>query len=82
MIAVDAGPAILAVAARRTPGLCCVFADGALLPVRDGAVDLICFAQAWHWLAGATRVIEAHRVLIEGGRWAAWWSHAREDGKD
>ena len=82
VVAVDTGPAVLARAASHTAGLRCVVADGAVLPVRSGAVDLICFAQAWHWLAGSTRVIEAHRVLVDGGRWAAWWSHAWEDGEE
>ncbi len=77
--AVDPGRAVLARAAQRTAGLRAVVADGAMLPVRDGAVDLICFAQAWHWLDPATRCLEARRVLRKGGRWAGWWSHAWAD---
>ena len=56
-------------------------ADGAVLPIRDGTADLVCFAQAWHWLDPATRATEAHRVLRGHGRWAGWWSHARADGE-
>ncbi len=79
VIAIDPGRSVLARALVRTPGLPVAAADGAALPVRDGASDLICFAQSWHWLDEATRVREAHRVLRDGGRWAGWWSHARAD---
>ncbi len=58
-----------------------VVADGSRLPFRDGCADLICFAQAWHWLDIGTRVDEAARVLAQGGRWSGWWSHARADGQ-
>lgn len=54
-------------------------ADGAVLPIRDDATDLVRFAQSWHWLDEATRVREVHRVLRSVGRWAGWWSHARAD---
>jgi SAM-dependent methyltransferase len=81
VLAVDPGRELLARATARTRGLASVVADGAVLPVRSNAVDLVCFAQAWHWLNEATRVAEAHRVLRPGGRWAGWWSHARADGQ-
>jgi SAM-dependent methyltransferase len=81
VVAVDRGPEVLGRAVARTPGLAAVVADGAVLPVRDDAVDLVCFAQAWHWLEVSARVAEVHRVLRPGGRWAGWWSHARADGE-
>jgi SAM-dependent methyltransferase len=77
--ALDTGAALLRRARSHTPGLAAVVADGAVLPVRSTSVVLVCFAQSWHWLDDATRVGEAHRVLRPGGRWAAWWSHARAD---
>lgn len=80
VVALDPGREVLRRAALHTPGLAIVSGDGAVLPVRSGAVDLICFAQAWHWLEPSCRVGEAHRVLRPGGRWAGWWSHARADG--
>lgn len=79
VVAVDPGGGVLARAVGRTRGLRAVVADGAVLPIRDGVADLICFAQAWHWLDASTRCVEAHRVLRDGGRWAGWWSHARAD---
>jgi SAM-dependent methyltransferase len=82
VIAVDPGGGVLARAAARTPGLRAVVADGAVLPIQDGVADLICFAQAWHWLDASTRSVEAHRVLRDRGRWAGWWSHARADDKN
>jgi SAM-dependent methyltransferase len=81
VVAVDRGEHILEKAVARTRGLAAIIADGLHLPVRDQTVDLVCFAQAWHWLDSATRVGEMHRVLRPGGRWAGWWSHARADSK-
>lgn len=81
VVAVDPGREVLRRATARTPELAAVVADGAVLPVRSDAVDLVCFAQAWHWLDESSRVAEAHRVLRSGGRWAGWWSHARADGE-
>jgi SAM-dependent methyltransferase len=80
VVAIDSGREVLRRATARTPGLAAVVADGAVLPVRSNTVDLVCFAQSWHWLNETTRVAEAHRVLRAGGRWAGWWSHARDDG--
>jgi SAM-dependent methyltransferase len=77
----DVGPAVLARARRQTPDLPAVLADGARLPFRSVVADLVCFAQAWHWLDPDRRAGEAARVLRPGGRWAAWWSQARSDGE-
>jgi SAM-dependent methyltransferase len=79
VIAIDAGPEVLRRAVAHTAGLPSVVADGAVLPMRAGSIDLVGFAQAWHWLDPATRLTEMHRVLRRGGRWAGWWSHARAD---
>lgn len=79
VVAFDAGPAVLAQAKARTPELAAVVADGARLPLGDGAADLVCVAQAWHWLDPSTRTAEMRRVLRSGGRLATWWSHPRVD---
>jgi SAM-dependent methyltransferase len=81
VIAIDHGRHVLEKAVARTPGLSAIIADGVVLPVRDRSIDLVCFAQAWHWLDPATRVAEMYRVLRPGGRWAGWWSHARADSQ-
>ena len=46
VVAVDSGREVLRRATARTAGLAAVVADGAVLPVRSDAVDLVCFAQA------------------------------------
>jgi SAM-dependent methyltransferase len=81
VIAFDVSPAMLARATRREASISGVVADGAATPFRDACADLLCFAQSWHWLDPDRRVGEAARILRPGGRWAAWWSHARADGE-
>jgi len=49
--------------------------------LRDGCADLVCFAQAWHWLDMDCASTEMARVLRDGGRWAGWWNHGRADGE-
>ena len=82
VIASDLGETVLSKARQHTPHLVAVVADGTRLPLRERTVDLVCFAQSWHWLDPVTRVGEAHRRLRTGGRWAGWWSHARADSED
>ncbi len=82
VVAVDAGRAMISHAKVRSPELNAVVADGAQLPIRDHSIDVVCFAQSWHWLDPSTRVAEMHRVLTPAGRWAAWWSHAEIVGTE
>jgi SAM-dependent methyltransferase len=82
VVAADLGPGVLRLAVRRTPDLAAVVADAAALPLRDASFDLVCFAQAWHWVEPTLGCREVRRVLRDGGRWATWWSHARADGED
>lgn len=56
-----------------------LLADGAHSPIRSTCIDLVCYAQSWHWLDPASRVGEVSRILRPGGRWAGWWSHPRSD---
>ncbi len=44
------------------------------LPVVAGSVDLITFAQAWHWVRVPDAAAECRRVLAGGGRLALWWN--------
>lgn len=81
VIGVEIGPKMLRRAIERAPGLLALQGDAARLPISDHCADLLCFAQSWHWVDERIRVEEAHRVLRPGGKWAAWWSHARDDGK-
>ncbi len=65
----------------RSPQACFVIADGNAAPLRDGCVDLACFAQSWHWFAGERAPREIARVLRPGGYWAAWWNTEWADGE-
>jgi SAM-dependent methyltransferase len=76
VLAVDIGEQML----RRNEGVRFV-ADAARSPLRDGCADLVCFAQVWHWLDHAVANPEMARLLVDGGRWAGWWNHARADGQ-
>ena len=55
-------------------------ADAHALPVADRAVDLVTYAQAFHWVRADEGIAEAVRVLRPGGALALWWnnSDARE----
>lgn len=81
LIPFDVGAGVLSRLVRRLPSIPAVVADGSRLPFRDECADMICFAQAWHWLDERSRAEEAARVLRPEGRWAGWWSHARADGE-
>ena len=76
VVAIDIGEGML----RRLDGWRLV-ADAADAPLRDGCADLVCFAQCWHWLDLDVASGECARILRGGGRWAAWWNHARGDGE-
>lgn len=56
-------------------------ADGHALPVRDGAADLVCYAQAWHWMRVPAAAGEAARVLRPGGSLAVWWNDSAAHGQ-
>lgn len=56
-------------------------ADGHRLPLRDASVDLVTYAQAFHWMDPALASPEARRVVRPGGALAVWWndSDARDE---
>jgi ubiquinone/menaquinone biosynthesis C-methylase UbiE len=81
-VAFDVAEQMLRRALARSPGSCCLLADGSALPLRDGRVDLVCFAQSWHWFDHVGAAREAARVLRPGGFWAAWWNQASAHGED
>jgi SAM-dependent methyltransferase len=47
------------------------------LPVGDGTVDAIAVAQAFHWFDVPRTLVEFHRVLRLGGRFALIWNRRR-----
>lgn len=74
VLAVDTSAGMLARLRERTPSLPAVLGDGVALPVPSGSVDLVTYAQSWHWLEPARAVREAARALRSGGAMAAWWN--------
>lgn len=81
VVAVDPGPVVLSLLrARSTSRVRPVLGDGNHLPLRDGCVDLVTYAQSWHWTDPARSVPEAARVLHERGVLAVWWNFLVADG--
>jgi SAM-dependent methyltransferase len=50
VVAFDPGVGMLLRAVRRTPGLPAMVADAGAVPMRSCSLDMICFAQSWHWV--------------------------------
>ncbi|OPG06109.1 SAM-dependent methyltransferase [Streptomyces sp. GKU 895] len=74
VIAVEPGDGMAAQFRRGHPDLPIVRGDGNTLPLADSSVDLVTYAQAWHWTDPALAVPEALRVLRPGGALALWWN--------
>ncbi|WP_432159018.1 MULTISPECIES: class I SAM-dependent methyltransferase [unclassified Streptomyces] len=51
-----------------------VLGDGNNLPLASESIDVITYAQAWHWTDQRKSVPEALRVLRPGGALALWWN--------
>jgi SAM-dependent methyltransferase len=74
VVPVDLGAAMLTRLRERTPGIPAVLGDAEALPLRAGVADLVCCAQAWHWVRVPAAAAEAARVLRPGGALAVWWN--------
>jgi len=74
VIPCDLGPAMLTRLRERTPAIPAVLGDAEALPLRSGVADLVCYAQAWHWVRVPVAAAEAARVLRPGGALAVWWN--------
>jgi SAM-dependent methyltransferase len=48
-------------------------------PHRPALFDLVCAAQAWHWLAPSVRLHKSHSLLRAGGWLALWWNRPEPD---
>jgi SAM-dependent methyltransferase len=82
VVAVDPGPVALRMLRdRSTSRVRPVLGDGNDLPLRDGCVDLVTYAQSWHWTDPARSVPEAARVLHDRGVLAVWWNCLMADGE-
>jgi SAM-dependent methyltransferase len=51
-------------------------------PDGTGSFDLVCSAQAWHWLDPAVRSHKACDLLRPAGWLALWWNRSADDGDD
>lgn len=82
VVAVDPGPVVLRMLRdRSTSRVRPVLGDGNDLPLRDGCVDLVTYAQSWHWTDPVRSVPEAARVLHDRGVLAVWWNFLVADGE-
>ncbi len=80
VIPVDHSPGMLGRLRERSPRIGAVRGDGEALPFANAVVDLVCYAQAWHWVRVPVAAAEAARVLRPGGALAVWWNEV--DGED
>ncbi|WP_424214269.1 class I SAM-dependent methyltransferase [Streptomyces sp. BI20] len=74
VLAVEPGDGMAEQFRRDLPHLPVVRGVGEHLPLADRSVDLVTYAQAFHWTDPARSVPEARRVLRPGGALALWWN--------
>ncbi|WP_151773345.1 class I SAM-dependent methyltransferase [Streptomyces abyssomicinicus] len=79
VLAVEPGEGMAAEFRRALPATPLVRGDGNHLPLASATVDLVTYAQSWHWTDPAHAHPEAMRVLHPGGALALWWNTDAQD---
>ncbi|WP_340376984.1 class I SAM-dependent methyltransferase [Streptomyces sp. SS7] len=79
VVAVEPGEGMAAEFRRGLPDVPLVRGDGNRLPLASASLDLLTYAQSWHWTDPALAVPEALRVLRPGGALALWWNTSAVD---
>ena len=74
LLAVEPVANMRALCAAALPTVPVLGATGELLPLRDGSLDAITVAQAFHWFDASVAFAEFARVLRPGGRVALLWN--------
>lgn len=81
VIAVEPADAMRAQLTARLPNVCTVAGCAESLPLDTASVDALFCAQAFHWFATETALIEIHRALRPGGRFGLIWN-VRDESVD
>jgi SAM-dependent methyltransferase len=78
VVAVEPTDGMRAELTRVLPGTRALAGSAEQIPLADGAVDAVLFAQAWHWADPVRAVPEVARVLSPGGTLGLVWNERDE----
>jgi SAM-dependent methyltransferase len=79
VVAVEPIPEMAGVLRRAVPGVPVARGVAEGLPLRDGSVDAVVVAEAFHWFRVDEALAEVRRVLRPGGGLAMLWNRAADD---
>ncbi len=79
VVAVEPIPEMAGVLRRAVPGVPVAQGMAEGLPLRDGSVDAVVVAEAFHWFDPGAALAEVRRVLRPGGGLAMLWNRAGAD---